>query len=140
MNFIQPQATLVPIQDVDRGFKALQSGEIDAIAGDTIVLAGVVQRDNPVDYKLRPLQPYGRYGIACMMPENDSSFRDLVNYSLVKFMQGFVTNEKSSTDIIDRWFGRQEGIVEIPPELIRDFFKNNVLSHEQILLENGEEK
>ena len=140
MKFIQPQVTLVPIEDVDRGFKALQSDEIDAIAGDTVVLAGVVQRDNPDEYKLRPIQPYARYGIACMMPENDSSFRDLVNYSLVKFMQGFVINEKSSTDIVDRWFGRQEGVVEIPPELIRDFFKNIVISHEQILIENGESK
>lgn len=140
MKFIQPQVTLVPIEDVDQGFKALQSGEIDAIAGDTIVLAGVVQRDNPDDYKLRPIQPYARYGIACMMPENDSSFRDLVNYSLVKFMQGFVINEKSSTDIVDRWFGRQEGVVEIAPELIRDFFKNIVISHEQILIENGDSK
>ena len=138
MKFIQPQAALVPIEDVDGGFKALQSGEIDAIAGDTIVLAGVVQRDNPDDYKLRPIQPYARYGIACMMPENDSSFRDLVNYSLVKFMQGFVTNEKSSIDIVDRWFGRQAGIVEIPPELIRDFFQNIILSREQILLEKSE--
>lgn len=140
MKFIQPEVTLVPIQDVNEGFKALQSGEIDAIAGDTLVLAGVVQRDNPDDYKLRPIQPYARYGIACMMPENDSSFRDLVNYSLVKFMQGFVINEKSSTDIVDRWFGLQEGVVEIPPELIRDFFKNIVISHEQILWENNEAK
>ena len=138
MKFIQPEATLVPIENIDSGFEALQSGEIDAIAGDTIILAGIVQRDNPDDYKLRPIQPYARYGVACMMPENDSSFRDLVNYSLVKFMQGFVTNEQSSTDIIDRWFGRQEGVVEIPPELIRDFFTNIVISHEQILIENRE--
>ena len=140
MKFIQPEAILVPIQDVDEGFKALQAGEIDAIAGDTLVLAGVVQRDNPDLYKLRPLQPYARYGIACMMPENDSSFRDLVSYSLVKFMQGVLIEEKSSTDIIERWFGRQEGVVEVPPELIRDFFKNIVISHEQILLDNSEEQ
>ena len=138
MKSIQPQATLVPIPDVEGGFKALQSGKIDAIAGDTIILAGIVQRDNPDDYELKPIQPYARYGIACMMPENDSSFRDLVNYSLVKFMQGFVANEKSSTDIIDRWFGYQTGVVEIAPELIRDFFQNIILSHEQILIENKE--
>ena len=140
MKSIQPQTTLVPIEDVDQGFEALQSGEIDAIAGDTVILAGVVQRDNPEDYQLRPIQPYARYGIACMVPENDSSFRDLVNYSLVKFMQGFVNNEDLATEVVYRWFGRQEGVVEIPPELIRDFFKNIVISHEQILLENGEAK
>lgn len=33
MKSIQPQTSLVPIEDVDQGFKALQSGEIDAIAG-----------------------------------------------------------------------------------------------------------
>jgi polar amino acid transport system substrate-binding protein len=137
MKFIQPQATLVPIEDVDGGFKALQAGEIDAIAGDTVILAGVVQRDNPDNYKLRPLQPYARYGIACMVPEDDSSFLDLVNYSLVKFMQGYVTEEQSAVDLVERWFG-QAGIVELPSELIRSFFQSIILTREQILLENGE--
>ena len=137
MKFIQPQAILVPIEDVDGGFKALQSGEIDAIAGDTVVLAGVIQRDNPDEYKLRPLQPYARYGIACMVPEDDSSFRDLVNYSLVKFMQGYVIREQSSVELVDRWFGKA-GIVELPPELLRSFFQSIILTREQILLKNGE--
>lgn len=131
LDFIQPEAIKVPIEDVDQGFKALQSGEIDAIIGDTIALTGIIQRDNPDEYKLRPLEPYARYGIACMIPENDSSFRDLVNYSLVKFMQGYVTEEQSSVDIVERWFG-QSGIVEIKPELIREFFQSIIRTHEQI--------
>ena len=137
MKFIQPQATLVPIEDVDGGFKALQAEEIDAIAGDTVVLAGVIQRDNPNEYKLKPLQPYARYGIACMVPEDDSSFLDLVNYSLVKFMQGYVIREQSSVDLVERWFG-QAGIVELPSELIRSFFQSIILTREQILWENDE--
>ncbi|MGK7953416.1 MAG: extracellular substrate binding-like orphan protein GrrP [Xenococcaceae cyanobacterium] len=137
MKFIQPQATLVPIEDVDGGFKALQTGEIDAIAGDTVVLAGIIQRDNPANYKLEPFQPYARYGIACMVPEDDSSFLDLVNYSLVKFMQGYVTEEQSSVELVERWFG-QAGIVELPSELIRSFFQSIILTREQILWENDQ--
>lgn len=137
MKFIQPQATLVPIEDVDGGFKALQAGKIDAIAGDSVALAGMIQRNNPEDYKLRPLQPYARYGIACMVPEDDSSFLDLVNYSLVKFMQGYVIKEQSSVELVDRWFG-QAGIVELPSELIRSFFQSIILTREQILWENDQ--
>ena len=137
MKFIQPQATLVPIKDVEQGFKALQSGEIEAIAGDTVALAGIIQRDNPANYKLEPLQPYARYGIACMVPEDDSSFLDLVNYSLVKFMQGYVTEEQSSVELVERWFG-QAGIVELSSELIRSFFQSIILTREQIIWENDQ--
>lgn len=127
---IQPSATIVPLDDVASSMAALQRGEVDAIAGDTIILAGEAARNNPSNFALVPVEPYARYGIACMVPENNSSFLDLVNYSLVRMMQGYVNG---NTTLVDRWFGPQ-GVVELPPELLRTFFQGVILSREQVPL------
>jgi polar amino acid transport system substrate-binding protein len=134
MKLVQPQATLVPVQDVEDGFKSLDEGKIDALAGDTVILAGTALKRNPDNYRLTPTEdPYARYGIACMVPENDSSFLDLVNYSIVKLMQGYLTGEKRSVEMVNRSFG-PEGLVPLPPELIRDFFQTIIITREQIPL------
>ncbi|HEY9662989.1 MAG TPA: extracellular substrate binding-like orphan protein GrrP [Allocoleopsis sp.] len=131
---IQPEAVIVPVTDIQQGFTALKQGEVDALAGDTIVLAGEILRTDPTAYTLTPTEPYARYGVACMVPENNSSFLDQVNFALVRMMQGYVSGEASSVDLIDRWFG-SEGIVTLPPELIRGFFQSIILTREQIPLE-----
>lgn len=125
---IQPEAIIVPLSDVAGSLVALQQGEVDAVAGDTVVLAGEVARTAADDFALTPVEPYTRYGIACMVPENNSSFVDLVNYSLVQMMQGYVNGEPSP---VDRWFG-PEGIVDLPPELLRVFFQTVIMTREQI--------
>lgn len=125
---IQPQAIIVPLQGVKESLTALQQGNVDAVAGDTVVLAGELARNNPDDFALTPAEPYARYGIACMVPENNSSFLDLVNYSLVQMMQGYVNGEPSP---VSRWFG-PEGIVDLPPALIRAFFQSIITTREQI--------
>lgn len=125
---IQPGATIVPLADVASSIAALQRGEVDAIAGDTIILAGEAVRNDPSNFALVPVEPYARYGIACMVPENNSTFLDLVNYSLVRMMQGYVNGD---TTLVDRWFG-PEGVVALPPELLRVFFEGVILSREQV--------
>lgn len=125
---LQPQATIVPLSDVAGSLVALQQGEVDAVAGDTVILAGEVARMTPNDFALTPAEPYARYGIACMVPENNSSFLDLVNYSLVQMMQGYISGEPSP---VSQWFG-PEGIVDLPPELLRGFFQSVIMTREQI--------
>ena len=133
MKLVQPQATLVSVQDVEDGFKALDEGTVEALAGDTVILAGTVLKKNPDKYRLAPENPYARYGLSCIVPENDSSFLDVVNYSIVKLMQGYLIGDKDSVDIVNRSFG-PEGLVPLPPDLIKNFFQTIIITREQIPL------
>jgi polar amino acid transport system substrate-binding protein len=107
----QPQAKLVYLKNRAEGYTALEQGKIDAFASDSILLEGWLQKaKNPDSFAIAPDRPYSREGIACMVPENNSKFLDTVNYSLVKFMQGFVNGEKQYVSIFDRWFGPQGAV------------------------------
>ncbi len=108
---IQPQAKLVYFQARAEGFAALEQGKIDAFASDSILLEGWLQTaKNQDSFAIAPPRPYSREGIACMVPENNSKFLDSVNYSLIKFMQGFVNNNPKYVAIFDRWFGSQGAV------------------------------
>ncbi len=108
---IQPNAKLVYLKTRAEGFAALEQGKIDAFASDSILLEGWLQTaKNQDSFAIVPPRPYSREGIACMVPENNSKFLDSVNYSLIKFMQGFVNNNPKYVAIFDRWFGSQGAV------------------------------
>ncbi|CCI13938.1 conserved exported hypothetical protein [Microcystis aeruginosa PCC 9806] len=132
IKLVQPQATIVTTYStVEEAIKALKTGKIDAIAGDSISLAGTILRDNPQAYEIVPEEALANFGIACMVPENNSTFLDDVNYAIVKMMQDYITNDTATVSQIDRWFGSQ-GMVPIPPELLKGFFAFKVIEHAQI--------
>jgi polar amino acid transport system substrate-binding protein len=129
---VQPKAILVPgTVSVDEGFKLLDEGKVDAIAADSIILVGAAQRLGADNYKIVPDKAYANYGLACIVPENNSTFLNLVNYSLVKLMQGYVAEEKPYVEMVNRWFG-PEGIVPVPADLIRSFFETIIIERAQI--------
>ena len=108
---IQPQSKIVYLKTRPEGFAALEQGKIDAFASDSILLEGWLQTaKNPDSFAIVPPRPYSREGIACMVPENNSKFLNSVNYSLVKFMQGFVNDNPKYVAIFDRWFGSQGAV------------------------------
>ena len=114
---IQPQAKLVYLRTRPEGFAALEQGKVDAFASDSILLEGWLQTaKNQDSFAIVPPRPYSREGIACMIPENNSKFLNSVNYSLVKFMQGFVNNNPKYVAIFDHWFGYQ-GVVYLNRDL-----------------------
>ena len=132
IKLVQPQATIVTTYStVEEAIEALKTGKIDAIAGDSISLAGTILRDNPQAYEIVPEEALANFGIACMVPENNSTFLDDVNYAIVKMMQDYITNDTATVSQIDRWFGSQ-GMVPIPPELLKGFFAFKVIEHAQI--------
>jgi polar amino acid transport system substrate-binding protein len=132
LKLVQPNVTLTTTYNsVEEGIEALKSGQIDAIAGDTVTLEGTILRDNPKDYEIAPKEPYARFGIGCMVPENNSTFLDEVNYSIVGMMQDYVTKDPTTVTKLDRWFG-PEGLVPIPPELLQGFFTFTIIEHAQI--------
>jgi polar amino acid transport system substrate-binding protein len=68
-----------------------------------------------------------------MVPENNSAFLYLVNYAIVKLMQGYVVGDKNSVEIVDRWFGKN-GVITIDRDLIKNYFQDVINSREQIKL------
>ncbi|MBG1243228.1 amino acid ABC transporter substrate-binding protein [Nostoc sp. UIC 10607] len=131
---VQPQAKLVYFKTRAEGYTALQEGTIDAFSSDSILLEGWLQQQkNPDAFKIVPDRPYSREGIACMVPENNSKFLDTVNYSLVKFMQGFVNGNQRYVAIFDRWFGANDTVA-----LNRDL-RDLVVETMQLVIEFHEE-
>ncbi len=132
IKLIQPQATLVPVKDVAAGFAALEAGKIDALAWDAMLLEGFRQTvSQPDTFAVVPEAAYDREGLACMLPQNDSTFRNLVDFTLVKFMQGVISGDSQSVAIFDRWFG-PDGMTPARRDQVNQFFKYVIDSHEQI--------
>lgn len=132
IKLVQPKAILVPVKGrIEDIVATLRQGQVDAVAGDTIILAGLVEKLGLKDVQLSPVEPYARYGVACMVPQHNPAFLRLVNLTIARVMQGYVLGDKPYVDIVNRWFGPQ-GVVEIEPEIFRAFFKMILLTQEQI--------
>ncbi len=129
---VQPEATLVTVADPMAGVAALAAGQIDGFAWDGILLEGLrLSLEDPETFVVVPEEPYTREGIGCILPENDSDFRDLVNYTLVRFMQDFVVRDPDAVALVERWFG-PEGVTPINQGLILEFYQSVIDSHQQI--------
>ncbi len=104
---LQPQAKVILVQDRAEGHRLLQENKIAAFADDRILLEAWQQRTaNAQDFQILST-PLSKEGIACMVPENNSTFLDTANYSLVRFMQGFIKGKPAYVQTFDRWFGPQ---------------------------------
>ncbi|MHC0066344.1 amino acid ABC transporter substrate-binding protein [Nostoc sp. UIC 10890] len=131
---VQPRVKRVYFKTRAEGYTALQEGTIDGFSSDSILLEGWLQQQkNPDAFAIVPPRPYSQEGIACMVPENNSKFLDTVNYSLVKFMQGFVNGNQQYVTIFDRWFGSQGAVA-----LNRDL-RDLVVETMQLVIEFREE-
>ncbi|GBF79803.1 extracellular substrate binding-like orphan protein GrrP [Aphanothece sacrum] len=129
---VQSQVTIVPLDSVEAGFAAVAEGKIDGFAYDGIILEGMRQTmSNANAFKVVPKESYFKHGIACMVPENDSSFLNLVNYTIVKMMDGYLAGDTRYMTIVNRYFGT-DGIVPIDADRIRNFFEMIVITREQI--------
>ncbi|MDJ0600926.1 MAG: amino acid ABC transporter substrate-binding protein [Crocosphaera sp.] len=131
----QPAAILIPIKDRMEGLEKLNNGEIEAIAGDGIVLQGLRLENNNRDrFEVVPEFPYMYEAYACMIPEDESAWRGMVNYSLVKFMEGIISDQPQQVAIYEKWFGEETGVTPYSREAINDYFQGIVDSYEWIPL------
>jgi len=133
MKKVQPKAVLVPFKEVDEGIAQLRSGKIDAFAGDSLVLAGTILKSDATGFTLVPVQPYARYGVGCMIPQNNSILMNSVNRAIAKLMQGYLINDQKYVGMVNQWLG-PDGLVPLPSGLIRAYFEMIIQSHEQIPL------
>lgn len=108
-----PIAQIVPFANRPVGFEALSRGQVDALASDGILLEGLrLLSPTPDRFELFPDQPYDREVYGCMVPDEDSAFKQAVNASLIQFMQGALAGNPTETAILDYWFG-PAGVVPI---------------------------
>jgi polar amino acid transport system substrate-binding protein len=130
---VQPRAIRVPVQGVNEGIDALVSGKVDALAGDSVVLAGAIQTvaERGKGFELVPSEGFVRYAVGCILPENNSTFRNVASLAIAKLLQGYVNGNRSATETVNRWLG-PTGILELPPTVIKDYFRMVLLNHEQI--------
>lgn len=132
IKLVQPGAILVPFKgDLEEIVAGVRQGQIDAVAGDSIIMTGLAEKLGLKDVQLSPVEPYARYGVACMVPEYNPAFLRLVNYSIARLMQGYIYGDKKYVDMVNQWLGPQ-GIVEIDPGVLRTFFQFMTITQEQI--------
>ncbi len=131
----QPAAKLVIVKDRNDGLKKLEAGTIDAFASDGIILEGLKKESkNPSALEVVPEFPYVYESYACMVPQDESAWRNMVNYSLVKFMEGIVSDQPKMVAIYEKWFDEETGVTPYSREAINDYFQGIVNSYEWIPL------
>ena len=97
----EPQATIISFETYPEAFLALKQGKVEAVTTDDAILLGIKNKDDkPGDFELVgeaiSAEPYG-----LGMVENDSKFRDAVNFAL---MEMWTSGDYQK--MYDKWFGK----------------------------------
>lgn len=128
---MQPAARSVPFANPQAALVALAAGQVDGVIGDSALLAGLVRQQRLSGLVLTPEVPYERYAVACVVPENDSQFRDLVNRAIAQLLQGYLDGEPESVAAVDRWLGPGSAL-NLSPETIRNVFDSLLMGVEAL--------
>lgn len=110
-----PEAIPVEVPDMATGFARFSKGELDGLANIGIVLRAMVE-GSPLKSKVILLPRSGIFSyetMACILPQNDSAWRDLVNYTLADLLAGVDEYRGAYMEIYERWFGPR-GVVYFP--------------------------
>lgn len=118
---IQPEARAVEFADLGAALDALQAGRVDGVIGDSTLLVGLARTRGLSNLVLTPEEPYETYSVACMLPENDSQFRNLVNLAIARWMQAYIDGDPRAVKTVHRWVG-PGGMRELPPDQLRAVF------------------
>ena len=103
--------------------RGLEKGEVDGVANVGVVLLGLAERSEPrCSVLLLPrTRPLATESLACVLPQNDSRWRDLVNRTLVD-MYGDVEQFKGRyEEVYNRWFGRDGALFYPLDRATRDY-------------------
>ena len=127
------QLNLIPVANRSDGIAQLQEGKIDIYASDGILLEALKATANkPNAWEIIPKDDLiNRESYACLLPENDSQWRDFVNYSILRAIQGYLLDDPEFKQMFDQWFG-EAGVVPYSSEVLTDHFQSIVDSVERI--------
>jgi len=128
---VQPQAIAVPFPSLAAAVAALRAGSVQGVIGDTLVLASLARAQSGPAFALTPEEPYERFAVSCLLPENDSAFRNLVNLAIARLLQGYLDGTPASVAAIDRWIG-PGSTLNLPADLIRTYFETVLLGVEAL--------
>ena len=104
----QPRADVVTFMDHGAGFLALEQGKILAYVTDGILLAGLAAKaKNPKDYEVVG-DFFSKDPYSCIVPENDSKWRDFVNHTIMEMV-----DDGRYFENYEKWFG-EKGVVPYP--------------------------
>lgn len=139
---IQPEAELVLIESREQLVESLESGDLDGVALDGILLEAA-RRASPMGDQYKVVPPlgensYDRQNYACLVPENNSTFLNYANFAIGRFMMGVLIEDEGYTAILERWFG-EDGEFPLDQDLFRQYFQVVIGLHEQINLDPIEE-
>ena len=110
-----PEVITVEIPDMATGFAQFRQGQLDGLANIGIVLRAMVE-GSPLKSKVVLLPRSGMFSyetMACILPQNDSVWRDFVNQTLTELLKGVDEYRGAYMEIYERWFGPR-GVVYFP--------------------------
>lgn len=110
-----PGATISLFPDMRAAMDALAAGEVEGVANLGVVLLGLVRERQPQrSVVLLPrTTSLNTEPMACVLPENDSDWRDTVNGVLVDLFDGIGEFRGEYVTLHERWFGR-DGLMHYP--------------------------
>ncbi len=129
---LEPNLNLVFVKNHVEGLSKLENGEIDVYVSDGILLEGLRQTAaNPDNWEIIPEQPISYESYACMIPENESSWRYMVNSSIMRAIQGLVIEDPEFVNMYNYWFGK-DGVIPYPQDVLINHFQGVMNSLEMI--------
>lgn len=104
-----PGATVIEIPDMEAGIRQLLDGQLDGLANIGVVLRALIE-NLEVKNQLLLLPRSGALdweSTACMLPQDDSRWRDFVNRVLFDLLDGVDQFRGVYFDMYERWLGPQ---------------------------------
>ena len=80
---------------------------------------------------LTPDFPYEAYAVSCVLAENDSAFRNVVNLAIARLLQGYLDGQPDTVTAVNRWLGPASAL-GLPESAIRASFEAALLGVETI--------
>ncbi len=118
-----PGAGLHMYANMGDAMRGLEMGEVDGVANVGVVLLGLAEREEP--RRSVVLLPRTRAleteTLACVLPQNDSRWRDLVNRTLADMFADVRDFSGRYEEVYDRWFGRDGALYYPLDRATRDY-------------------
>jgi polar amino acid transport system substrate-binding protein len=119
---------VTPYQTMQAALRSLEAGEIDGVANSGMVLRGLLasatRRQGLVIIPRG--EALGYETMACLVPKDDSRWRDFVNGVLRDLFRGIDAWRGGYVSIYERWFGRDADIAYPLDERTVQFFRSTL--------------
>jgi len=118
-----PAASVRDYPNMGDAMRGLEKGEVDGVANVGVVLLGLAERSEPRrSVVLLPrTRPLATESLACVLPQDDSRWRDLVNRTLVEMFAEVREFNGRYEEIYSRWFGRNGALFYPLDRSTRDY-------------------